>query len=238
MPAKFTRFARANPRFSGFSASDDFLSKEHYHRRLAFRLLTALAVLLLLVTAETLALVRSAHQPPPIIGYAAGYLFKAKPVAPVWDVKDYQTQFRDTIEALFRRTEKGSLPELEDFVGPQVKEYVDARYTRIKKQYPAGFIQTFNVLEERSLGFSPAEGMKMTYRGVWMIRTATGMEATVIYLAVSYGIGKPTPFNATGWRLNSLKPITEDEFFAEERSAEHQQRLELSTQPASPSVHP
>jgi hypothetical protein len=238
MPIDIKPLARSNPRFSGFLGSSDFLSKPDYHRTKAIRLIATLATLLVVIAIEAVQLVRSAHQPPPIIGYASGYLFKGTPVAPSWDVKDYATQFHDTVEALFRRTEKGSLPQLADFVGPGVKEYVDARYTRVKDQYPAGFVQTFNVLEERSLGFFPAEGMKMTYRGVWTIRAATGMQANVIYLAVTYGIGKTTAFNATGWRLNSLKPITEDEFYATERAAEHEQRLELGTTSENKSTTP
>jgi hypothetical protein len=218
-----------NLRFSPYVASMDYVSKEAEQRGRALRYSALLAGALAAGAFELVVLVRMAATPPQIVGYAGGYLYSTPPVPASFELRDLYPQYRDTIEETFHRTEKGSLPALADFLGPGVKDFVDRQYTRVQKEFPEGYSQTFTVLDERFLGFSPTEGMRVDYRGTWGIRSTAGMATSVIYLRARFGKGVATKLNSSGWRLVGLDVITEDDFYAAERAAEREQRLGLGT---------
>jgi hypothetical protein len=216
-----------NMRFSPYVASREFVSKEAKQRNRALKYCSILALILAVIGIETVVLVLKAYEPPKIAGYAAGYLFTAPAEPASFQPGEFYTQFRDTVEEVYHRTEKDSLPELEDFLGSGVRAQIDSDYTPVKKQFREGFVQTFTVLEDRPLGFRPTEGMQVDYRGIWGIRSTSGMATSMIYIRTTFAVGQKTKLNGTGWRLIGIKPISEDEFYQTERDAERQRRLGL-----------
>lgn len=214
-----------NLHHSGYTGSDDYLSKADFQRSRAKYVAAVLLLTLVVNSVAAIRLAMKSHEAPPIIGFAAGYFFRPKPQAMNLTVQSYFPQFRDTVETLFRRTEKGSLPQLDDFLGAGVRELVDGKYTQVKDAYPSGFVQTYTVLDQRPESMSPAGGAVMLYSGIWTVRSTSGMSTQTVFLRCTYKIGARTDLNATGWRLNQLEPITEDDFFAEERALERAARF-------------
>jgi hypothetical protein len=234
MPTDLSDVEIRTPRDSGYVGDEDYLTAADFQKARAVRLVVVLLAVILLNAEETIRLVSHAKVNPPVVGFADNYFFRPQLGALEPKNEDYLPQFRDTVETLFRRTEKGSLPELEEFLGAGVRDYVDAHYTQMKDRYPAGFLQSFQVLEERSFGMSIKTGAILGYRGIWTVRSADGMATKAIFVKAVFSLSAASALNATGWRLTSVEPMTEDEFYAQERAAEHAQRMGLPNTPSSP----
>jgi hypothetical protein len=210
---------------SGYTGSDDYLSKADFQRRRAKFVAALLVITLAVNCAAAIRLAIKSHEAPPIIGFASGYFFRPTPQAVNVTVQSYFPQFRDTVETLFRRTEKGSLPQLDDFLGEGVREMVDGQYTQLREANPTGFVQSYSVLDQRADSMSAVGGAVMLFSGIWTARSTSGMSTQTLFLRATYKLGATTELNATGWRLSKLEPITEDDFFAEERAAQRAARF-------------
>lgn len=228
MPTDLSSIQRTSSRWSGVTGDEDYLTKYELQRSRGRYLIAALAASCLACVFLSLRLASKVNTPPPIVGYAAGYYFMPKPQSLQTPAESYFPQFKDTVETLFRRTEKGSLPQVEDFLGRGVREFVDNQYTAMKGSYPAGFLQTLTVTESKMESISSSEGAKMLYRGNWTVRTIQGGTTKVIFLAATFKLGKGTDLNATGWRLEEIRPISESKFYAQERDAERAERLGIN----------
>ncbi len=227
MPTDFTPVLHQDPRRVEYVGDEDYLSRADFQRSRAVPYGVALIVSSVVIVLAGVRLAYLALVPPPMIGKANGYVFTSEVRVAEGTVADYVTQFRETVETSFRRTERGSVPMLDDFTAPGVRNFIDSQFTQMPGKYPAGFLQTFLSQDDRVNSISLTDGAQVDYRGIWTVRTTDGTNNSIVYLRATFMLGDHTKFNATGWRLTKLQPLREDEYYAPEREAERLQRLGL-----------
>jgi hypothetical protein len=174
---------------------------------------------------------REALSPPVFVGISQGLVFSGRPggLEGVRD-GDFDGQLADTVEVLLGRTERGLPPEIADFCDPGVVAAVAQAYGGSASRYPAGYAQTFAVLEARTLASRP--GLRRTaYRGLLSSRSVSAAQTSPIYLDCTFVIGATTRLNATGWRLVRADAISRDDFYRDETEKARRLRLELPPRP-------
>lgn len=187
------------------------------------------AVCLLAVIIGTCLMVVRGMTPPTILGYSHGLFFVSSP-APIssinWDT-DLQQQFEDTVEVLFLRTEKGALPEINDFVVDGIMEQIDRTYRSVDQAKQSGFAQTLKIIEARVAPTSTPMTRRLHVMGILSSRAIEGSQSSTIYLQCDFTPGKDTDVNPTGWRLSGIEAIRDDQFFTEELERDRIRRLGL-----------
>ena len=151
---------------------------------------------------------RSAALTPPVfIGVAHGLIFSGRP-EPIGSVReeDFDLQLSDTVEVLFGRTEKGLPPAIRDFCAPDVVAAVDQAYQESAAKYPAGYVQTLELLESK-VRAARTGYRRVFYHGLLASRSVAAAQTSPIYLDCTFIIRGPTPLNAVGWRLVHLDAI-------------------------------
>jgi hypothetical protein len=221
----------SHPRWSRTRESDDFFLDEDRLRGCFHRLVLAGCGLLALLGAGLWRLQAAALEPPLFVGIADGLIFSGRPGTPA-DVRDedFDRQLSDTVEVLLGRTEKGLPPELGDFCAPEVVDGVNRAYQGTGKRYPAGYVQTFSVLESRTVANHPGFREEY-YRGLLSSRSASSAQTSPVYLDCLFEVRGRTPMNATGWRLVRIFALGRDDYYRAE--LERSARRALSLPPLS-----
>jgi len=216
-----------NIRWSRTSESGDYFIDEDRLRG-CFYLLVAIGTGLLGLLAFGLWRLQGAALTPPVfIGVAQGLIFSGRP-EPIGSVReeDFDRQLADTVEVLFGRTEKGLPPAIRDFCAPDVVAAVDQAYQESAAKYPAGYVQTLELLESK-VRASRTGYRRVFYHGLLASRSVAAAQTSPIYLDCTFIIRAPTPFNAVGWRLVHLDAIGRDDYYRTEREDAVRQTLEL-----------
>ena len=207
-------------------AADFFLDEDRL--RAGFYLIAAMGTgLLALMVAGLWKLHKAALTPPVFVGIAGGLIFSGRPEA-LSSVRDgdFDRQLSDTMEVLFGRTEKGLPPAIHDFCSPEVVAAVDQAYREAAANYPAGYVQTLAILEERVV--TARQGFRRTrYRGLLSSRSVDRAQASPIYIEATFMVGAPSPLNATGWRLVGVDALSRDEYYREDEDRAVRKALEL-----------
>ena len=176
--------------------------------------------------------------PPMFVGYSHGLFFTGKnePVSAIDFDADLRQQFADTVEVLFLRTEKGTLPALDKFVDKAVLDQMEAGYKQDQVRIKPGFAQTFTILEHRNAPSPGAPVRRSHMMGVLSSRGLDGSQSSTIYLQCDFAPKEGSAENSTGWRLTAISRLREDQFFSEERERERIRLLGLDApdRPAPP----
>jgi hypothetical protein len=216
-----------HPRWSPTRESDEFFIDEDRLRGCFYLLVLAGFALLLLLGAGLWRLQSAALEPPAFFGIADGLVFSGSPGTPA-DVRDadFDRQLSDTVEVLLGRTEKGLPPEIGDFCAPEVIAEVNRAYRDTGRRYPAGYAQTFAVLESKTVANQPGRREEF-YRGLLSSRSAASAQTSPIYLDCVFEVRGRTPLNATGWRLVRIFALARDDFYRAERERSVRKTLDL-----------
>jgi hypothetical protein len=222
----------AHPRWSRTCESDDFFIDEDRLRGCFHLLVLAGCGLLALLATGLWRLQAAALAPPLFVGIADGRIFSGPPGSPS-DVRDgdFDRQLSDTVEVLLGRTEKGLPPEIGDFCTPEVLDRVNRAYQGTGRRYPAGFVQTFAVLESRTVANHPGSREEF-FRGLLSSRSASSAQTSPVYLDCVFEVRGRTPLNATGWRLVRIFALGREDFYRADLEGSARRALNLPPLPA------
>jgi hypothetical protein len=221
----------AHRRWSRTRESDDFFVDEDRLRGIFHLLLLAGCGLLLFLAAGLWRLQAAALKPPLFVGIADGLIFSGRPGSPA-DLResDFDRQLSDTVEVLLGRTEKGLPPQIADFCAPEVIDEVNRAYRDTGRRYPAGYAQTFVMLEARTVANRPGSREEY-YRGLISSRSTVSAQTSPVYLDCLFEVRGRTPLNATGWRLVRIYALARDDFYRAERERSVRRALNLPPLP-------
>jgi hypothetical protein len=219
--------APVHPRWSRTAEDEAFFRDDDGLRRRSAGLAALAAGLLGLLAAGLWRLQRAALAPPRVIGVAGGQVFTGSPagLASLRE-EDFDRQLADTVEVLFGRTERGPPPALAQFCAPEVEAAVSRAYRDAAAKYPAGYVQTLDLLEARTLGRGPGY-RRVAYRGLLSSRSVAAAQTSPVYLDCTFALRAGTPLNAAGWRLVRLAALSRDDFYRPERERATRERWRL-----------
>jgi hypothetical protein len=217
----------SNSRWHRTIESSDFFIDEDRLRLWFYLLMAAGIVLLSALAAGLWQLQRAALAPPVFVGISHGLIFTGKPegLASVTE-SDFDRQLADTVQILFTRTEKGLPPEISEFCASDVRSEVDRAYREAAAKYPAGYAQTFALLEARTIA-SRQGFRRVYYRGLLSSRSVGAAQTSPIYLDCTFIIRTPSAINPTGWRLTRADALSRDDYYREESERSVRRTLEL-----------
>ena len=221
----------AHPRWSRTLESDEFFVDEDRLRRIFHVLVLAGSGLVLLLAVGLWRLQAAALAPPLFVGISDGWIFSGRPGTPA-DMRDsdFDRQFADTVEVLLSRTEKGLPREVDDFCLPEVIAGVNRAYADVGRRYPAGFSQSFEVLESKMVANRPGRREEY-FRGLLSSRSAASAQTSPVYLDCVFEVRARTPLNATGWRLVGIVTLAREDFYRAERERSARKALDLPPLP-------
>jgi hypothetical protein len=223
-----------NPRWSRVEVSGDFFCDADRLRACFYGLAAAGGALLAAFALGLWRLQAAALAPPVVVGIAHGQIFSGPPqtLASVRE-DDFDAQLADTVEVLFGRTEKGQPREIADYCAPEVVAAVARSYSDLANKYPAGYVQTLDLLETRVISSRPG-WRRVYFRGLLSSRSVAAAQTSPVYLDGTFVIRPPAGGNTTGWRLMALQAIGAEEFYRRERERAVRQALSLPAVPGSP----
>jgi len=126
---------------------------------------------------------------------------------------------KNVISYLFMRTEKGSLPQLNDYTDNGLMALVDANFGFTKK-VKAGYSQSFYILPgAQDFEILAANASRRIYRvhGILSSHSLDGSANTPVFLIVAIDHRPATTQNPLGWVISVVISVDSNEFYNKER---------------------
>jgi hypothetical protein len=130
-----------------------------------------------------------------------------------------ESHLKNIFSYLFTRTEKGTIPELQNYVDGTLLAILNYKFNFVKK--PKGtFSQTFYIQEFENIQGSANSGRRV-YRihGLISSHDLEGSSNTPVYLIAAVDRLAPTQVNPLGWYVTAVINVDPGEYYNKERQA-------------------
>lgn len=227
-----------NPNWSNRTADPSPWSRPDGLRRLFS--LAKIVQVVTLVAAAVLArafMIEANRNPDVILETPDGRAYRGKPQVFAMTAELFKRNASDIMEALFLVTEKGAIPDLEDFVHPYGYQRYRAAYLPIMdKQNSAPavpYYQEFYITEIRVVEAGPRHS-NTNFRGLLTSRNTGNYSRKEIFIGTQFRREASTSKNPLGWVLYAMVPISREQFFSDEIEKISSAALAQDGPPAAP----